>query len=66
MLRTDAANPGFRRLALVEVEAAAVGKHEIEIVVAAEDVAPRQPVEHLRRTRRHDGHRGGDLRLVDA
>src|ERR1700722_8181244 len=32
---------GFRRLALVEVEAAAVGKHEIEIVVAAKDVAPR-------------------------
>ena len=36
--------PG-RRLAAVDIERAAVAQHQIEIVVGAEGVAPRQPVE---------------------
>ena len=34
-----------RRLAAVDIERAAVAQHQIEIVVGAEGVAPRQPVE---------------------
>ena len=34
-----------RRLAAVDIERAAIAQHQIEIVVGAEGVAPRQPVE---------------------
>ena len=44
-----AADQRRHRLALVDVERAAVAQHHVEIVVAAEGVVPRQPVDQHRR-----------------
>ena len=44
-LRSVSSMPPRRRLALVDVERAAVVEHEAEVVVAAEGVVPRQPVD---------------------
>ena len=38
-----------QRLAFVDIERAAIVEHEAEIVVAAEGVVPRQPIEQDRR-----------------
>ena len=43
-----------QRLAVVDVHRAAGAQHLAEIVVAAEHMAPRQPVDHHRRPRRHE------------
>ncbi len=58
--------PCLGRLAIVNVEAAAIRKHHIEIVAAAEHMVPREPVQDLRRTRCHDRHHSCHLSLVDA
>ena len=51
-LRTVAVDGAGQRLALVDIERAAVVEHEAEIVVAAEGVVPRQPVDHAPAARR--------------
>ncbi len=53
-----------RRVAVVDIKRAAVDQHHIEVVVAAEGVAPGQPVHHHRRLVGDEGEAGGDHRLV--
>ena len=55
-----------QRLALVDVERAAVVEHQAEIVVAAEGVVPRQPVDDHRRLVGDEGQARADHRLVRA
>ena len=48
-LRTVRLDGARHRLALVDIERAAIVEHQIEIVIAAEGVVPRQPVDQHRR-----------------
>ena len=58
--------PPVGGLALVDVEAAAVGEHHVEIVAAAEDVVPGEPVEDAVRPLLEELKDGGHLGLVGA
>ncbi len=55
-----------QRLALVDVERAAVVEHHAEIVVAAEGVIPRRPVDQHWRLVGNKRHAAADHRLVGA
>ena len=55
-----------QRLAVVDIERAAVVQHEVEIVIAAEGVVPRQPVDDHRRLVGDEGEAAADHRLVGA
>jgi len=57
--------PGHR-LAVIDIERAAVAQHEVEIVVGAERMVPRQPVDDDRRPRRQEGPELRDHLLVGA
>ena len=56
----------WRRIAVVDVEGAAACQHHIEIVVTAEGVTPREPVDHDRWFVGDEGEAGGEHRLVRA
>src|SRR3954449_7243401 len=53
----------LRRLAFIDIEAAAVREHQIEIVAAAKDMVPGQPVQDFRRAGGQNGHHGRHLCL---
>ncbi len=55
---------GRGRIAVVDVERAAIGDDQPEIMVGAERVAPRQPVHDHRRLVLHEGEAGRKHRLV--
>ena len=55
-----------QRLAVVDIERAAIVQHEVEIVIAAEGVVPRQPVDDHRRLVGDEGEAAADHRLVGA
>ena len=65
-LRAVCGNRAGQRLAVVDIERAAIVEHQVEIVVAAEGVAPRQPVDDHRRLVGDEGEAGAQHRLVRA
>ena len=65
-VRDRLVEPPRRGLAVVDVERSAVEQHHVEVVVAAERVAPRQPVDDDRRALREEGPHLGDRLLVRA
>ena len=69
--RRDLAQVSYRgldragqRLAFVDIERAAIVEHETEIVIAAEGMIPRQPIDQDRRLLADERHRGADHRLI--
>jgi hypothetical protein len=63
---TVRSNRARHRLAVVDVERAAIRQRHVEVVRAAEDMVPRQPVDQHRGAVLHEGQRVGELRLVHA